>query len=292
MQWQVSTDTGLTWSNITGQTATTVTLTPTALSLNAHQYRAVCTNLAGAAPSSAATLTVTAPPTGPTGPTSTVLTPPVLGVDLQAQPQGTVLARLTPGGPLVPLIGPVDLSVGSLVDARAGTLTLTMAMPGNHTQTAAVGRGRFVVTQPRSQHGLTQLTLAGGSFASCPRPGAAKAQVARTARKTTKPTHVVRQLWSKDHHGKFQTHGHNSVATVRGTEWVTQDRCDGTPTSSKASSPSAPAELTTASPSLLDTATSPRHSRSSQPQARRARGLVLPPRPSTAVVTTLRPRSP
>ena len=38
----------------------------------------------------------------------------------------------------------------------------------------------------------------------------------------------MRQLWSKDNHGKFQTHGHNSVATVRGTEWLTQDRCDGT----------------------------------------------------------------
>jgi len=38
----------------------------------------------------------------------------------------------------------------------------------------------------------------------------------------------VRSLWSKDSHGQFQTYGHDSVATVRGTEWVTEDRCDGT----------------------------------------------------------------
>ena len=39
---------------------------------------------------------------------------------------------------------------------------------------------------------------------------------------------VVRSLWGADHGGHFRTHGHNSVATVRGTRWLTQDRCDGT----------------------------------------------------------------
>ena len=229
LQWQLSTDAGLTWNNITGQTAATLTLTPTSLALNANQYRALCSNLAGTATSNAATLTVTTPSTGTTGTTGTTLTPPVLGVDFQAQPHGTVLARIVPGGPLVPLTGPIDLPVGTFVNAQSGTLTLTMAMPGHRTQTAAVGHGRFIVTQPRSRHGLTQLILAGGSFAACPVPGnTAHASAAGTAHKKTKSNHVVRQLWSKDNHGQFQTHGHNSVATVRGTEWITQDRCDGT----------------------------------------------------------------
>ena len=39
---------------------------------------------------------------------------------------------------------------------------------------------------------------------------------------------VVRRLWGKDRHARFRTHGRDSVATVRGTEWVTTDRCDGT----------------------------------------------------------------
>jgi hypothetical protein len=199
------------------------------LGLNANQYRTLCNNLAGTATSNAATLTVTTPSTGTTGTTGTTLTPPVLGVDFQAQPHGTVLARTSPGGPLIPLSAPIDLPVGTFVNAQSGTLTLTMAMPGHRTQAAAVGHGRFIVTQPRSRHGLTQLILAGASFAACPVPGnTAHASAAGTAHKKTKSNHVVRQLWSKDNHGQFQTHGHNSVATVRGTEWITQDRCDGT----------------------------------------------------------------
>jgi hypothetical protein len=38
----------------------------------------------------------------------------------------------------------------------------------------------------------------------------------------------VRQLWARDDHGRFTTYGLTSVATVRGTVWLTQDRCDGT----------------------------------------------------------------
>ena len=41
---------------------------------------------------------------------------------------------------------------------------------------------------------------------------------------------VVRRLWGKDKHSRFRTHGRDSVATVRGTKWVTTDRCDGTRT--------------------------------------------------------------
>jgi ferric-dicitrate binding protein FerR (iron transport regulator) len=40
----------------------------------------------------------------------------------------------------------------------------------------------------------------------------------------------VRSLWARDNHGRFRTHGANSVATARGTAWLTQDRCDGTRT--------------------------------------------------------------
>ncbi len=29
--------------------------------------------------------------------------------------------------------------------------------------------------------------------------------------------------------GRFQTHGQSSVATVRGTRWLTEDTCTGTP---------------------------------------------------------------
>jgi hypothetical protein len=35
-------------------------------------------------------------------------------------------------------------------------------------------------------------------------------------------------LWAKDRNGRFRTRGRNSVATVRGTRWVTRETCAGT----------------------------------------------------------------
>jgi P pilus assembly chaperone PapD len=57
VQWQVSTDGGSTWANISGATSTTYSFTATTTD-NGHQYRAVFTNSAGSATTSAATLTV------------------------------------------------------------------------------------------------------------------------------------------------------------------------------------------------------------------------------------------
>jgi hypothetical protein len=39
-----------------------------------------------------------------------------------------------------------------------------------------------------------------------------------------------RRLWASDRNGRFRTHGRDSVATVRGTEWITEDTCEGTRT--------------------------------------------------------------
>jgi len=38
---------------------------------------------------------------------------------------------------------------------------------------------------------------------------------------------VIRQLWANAK-GKFRTSGRYASATVRGTIWLTADRCDGT----------------------------------------------------------------
>jgi len=37
-----------------------------------------------------------------------------------------------------------------------------------------------------------------------------------------------RRLWGSDNHGHFRTRGRRGQATVRGTKWLTADRCDGT----------------------------------------------------------------
>ena len=39
---------------------------------------------------------------------------------------------------------------------------------------------------------------------------------------------AVRRLWGRDRGGRFRTRGRHGVATVRGTRWLTEDRCSGT----------------------------------------------------------------
>jgi hypothetical protein len=58
VQWQVSTDGGLTYSNITGATRPTLTVTKVSAALDGALYRAVFRDAAGQAPSATATLTV------------------------------------------------------------------------------------------------------------------------------------------------------------------------------------------------------------------------------------------
>jgi autotransporter passenger strand-loop-strand repeat protein len=65
VQWQVSTNGGSTWGNISGATATTLSFATTTAQ-NGNQYRAVFTNSAGSATTTAATLTVNSPLAAPT----------------------------------------------------------------------------------------------------------------------------------------------------------------------------------------------------------------------------------
>src|SRR5581483_9192647 len=65
VQWQVSSDGGKTFSNISGATSSTLTLNNVTRSMNGDQYGAVFTNSAGTATSTAATLTVSAAPPSP-----------------------------------------------------------------------------------------------------------------------------------------------------------------------------------------------------------------------------------
>ncbi|MGB7219150.1 MAG: immunoglobulin domain-containing protein [Vicinamibacterales bacterium] len=80
-QWQLSTDSGASWTNLanaapySGVTTATVALTSVAASLTGAQYRAVATNSAGSATSSAATLTVNTPPALTAQPVDRMISP-------------------------------------------------------------------------------------------------------------------------------------------------------------------------------------------------------------------------
>lgn len=69
LQWQVSTDGGTTWSNVTtgsGATSATYTTAATAIGMNGWRYRAFATSSAGTAASNAGRLTVNAVASPPT----------------------------------------------------------------------------------------------------------------------------------------------------------------------------------------------------------------------------------
>jgi uncharacterized repeat protein (TIGR01451 family) len=79
----------------------------------------------------------------------------------------------------------------------------------------------FTVTAPVAATDTADLTLTGGDFSGC--------SASRRLSANPKPSSpvVVRQLWGHAH-GNFRTTGHYSSATIRGTIWGVQDRCDGT----------------------------------------------------------------
>jgi len=67
---------------------------------------------------------------------------------------------------------------------------------------------------------IVELRLVAGDFSACNRKLA-------SADKAKPPPKVIRQLWAKAK-GHFRTRGRYASATVRGTVWLTADRCDGT----------------------------------------------------------------
>jgi ice-binding like protein len=145
---------------------------------------------------------------------------PVLGQSVNlAVRAGTVKVK-GPGAPgYVALSQPASVAVGSLIDMRHGTVTLRSALPGGGVQRAVFHGGLAEVLQARGAGGLTELVLR-GPLPTCSGAAAHAATVSRR--------HKARRLWGHDTHGKFRTRGGQSVATVRGTDWYVEDRCDGT----------------------------------------------------------------
>lgn len=63
VQWQLSTDNGVTWNDLSGETSTTLTVSGVTPAMDGYQYHAVFTNDCSTATTAAATLDVDNPPT-------------------------------------------------------------------------------------------------------------------------------------------------------------------------------------------------------------------------------------
>ena len=140
--------------------------------------------------------------------------PPVIGKTVNiGVVSGTIRFR-EPGGNKFQVLGPSQsIPVGSSIDSTDGKVRLFAAKKGGGTQKAVFFDGRFRVHQSKRST-LTDLRLEGGK--SC--PGGRSGKVARRA---------GRRLWGHGK-GRTRTSGNNGSGTVRGTFWLTEDRCDGT----------------------------------------------------------------
>ena len=131
---------------------------------------------------------------------------------------GTVRVRTRSMGYFAKLSDVGVLGVGALVDTRRGEVRLESELPDGTVQAGLFGGGVFRVRQARS--GMTTLRLTG------PLSCASDITLASTSRRHKRQ----RKIWGRDSGGKFRTHGRDSVATVRGTHWLTKDTCRGTVT--------------------------------------------------------------
>lgn len=165
---------------------------------------------------------------------------PVLGRTFNAVPlRGSVFVSLPPrtaraaqsvpglkGRRFIPLREARQLPVGSILDTRRGTVRLTSARDtSGRVQSGDFAAGVFQVLQSRrrSARGLTELRLKGSRFRACRR--ALRRSLAETAARRSRRT--IRRVRGNAR-ARFRTRGRHAAATVRGTTWLTADRCDGT----------------------------------------------------------------
>jgi hypothetical protein len=173
-----------------------------------------------------------------------VVVVPVSGTVLVRRPDGTV-SELKEGG---------EIPVGSVVDARDGVVRLTSARDaGGAVQTAVFWNAIFRVTQrPDTSSGadaraatasdalLTELTLRqNASGCAKSRQHRHRQQQQQRHRQRHRHRHRARAaakprkkrgrggLWG-DGEGRFRVRGESSSATVRGTKWYVENRCEGT----------------------------------------------------------------
>jgi hypothetical protein len=198
----------------------------------------------GNEPERTATVTWSVPPPPPPPvPGKSVVVKVVSGEVFIKLPGSGRGARATgPRKGFVPFTGAANIPVGSQLDTSKGRVALTSAADtgGVKTQTSDFYKGIFQVRQsvPKKKPSkpaalITDLVMKGQIARSqcAPLKGARSAAV--DARKKKKgPKSVLGKLWGSGK-GKFRTDGRYSSATVRGTIWLVEDRCDGTLTQVK-----------------------------------------------------------
>ncbi|MEX2195139.1 MAG: PKD domain-containing protein [Thermoleophilaceae bacterium] len=145
-------------------------------------------------------------------------------------------AAQVPGAPrgFIPLTQAARLPIRAVIDTSQGKVMLESALDrrGRRAQRAEFFDGRFSMRQRRAARPTTEILLKGGSRRGCPatpRPrssGAPEAGDSQRSRRRSRRSRV-RRLWGNGR-GRYRTRGRYSAATVRGTQWLVEDRCGET----------------------------------------------------------------
>ncbi|MGA2845741.1 MAG: immunoglobulin domain-containing protein [Candidatus Acidiferrales bacterium] len=123
VQWQVSTNGGTSFTNVSGATSTTLSLTNTTNAMSGNRYRAVFTNTSGSATTTNATLTVNAGNTAPT-----ITTDPT-NVTVTACATATFTAAAS-GSPTPTVQWQVSTNGGGTFTNLSGATSTTLSIPG------------------------------------------------------------------------------------------------------------------------------------------------------------------
>ncbi len=178
---------------------------------------------------------------GMTGDTHTVqarwqfrhVPPPIYGqkVDVR-RVSGTVLVKAPGQADFYNLTDDRRIPIGSLIDARNGFVGLSAENANGVDETIVFWDGLFEVQQqPGARQGASgPLTARLAEDLNCNGRTGRKSKKkkkkrgkGRLAQTSASPS---RRLWAKGK-GSFRTTGYRGSATIRGTEWLTEDRCVG-----------------------------------------------------------------
>lgn len=201
--------------------------------------RAACSNLVAATWVPLGQPLPKPPPPAPTPPPPSTAPPTSGGPTAGAQPgncRAPALIKVPGATGFQPVQEGQALPPGTLVNA-SGEASLTIQKPTGQAMTffgvPDNVPSEFVITAaPAGGAGLIGIALVGGSFNVCKKPssssrylaGLSAAAKAKPGPKRPKP---IRRLWGSGK-GTYTTSGKYASATVRGTNWLVADYCNGT----------------------------------------------------------------
>ena len=153
--------------------------------------------------------------------------PPVLAKEVNVKPvKGKVTTKCRGEKKFALLKSADQIPVGCLVDTRKGTVKLTSSKgKQGGTQSANFWNGLFRVTQKGGKRPYTELALVGSL--NCGESAKGKSRTAATSSSIASASKKGkgRRLWGKGK-GRYTTKGKHGSASVRGTHWLVEDRCD------------------------------------------------------------------